>query len=264
MDAFWLSAAGTAFASAVFWLLKRIGWGPAVRSWQWIRRRMSSIRGRLSALGQRLGGALPHRQNKQMQDKTDSLRAEVESLQERVQELERRSRHTRWLELETRRNMYVRICRELAPDIRVASDYEPKVLVRLQNDVAPLIEDATVKYFSLVPSERKTNGDKWVADATLSEHIVALLGDSDNDETHLRLGVVVLDGSVKEVTLRWEDIQLVGPRSNRRAILTIDPERRTGAFQMLNDIVAATTVNDVGAILARNDRLLPSDGNISD
>ena len=264
MDTFWLSAAGTAFVSVLFWLLKLIGWGPAVRSWQRIHTGMSRILARLSAMGLRIVGALPHQQNKQLQGVTDSLRAEVESLQKRVRELEKRSRDTRWLELETRRKIYVRICRKLAPDIRVADDYEPKVLVRLPNDVASQLGEVTRAYFSLVPSDGRTNGNKWVADAELSKHIIALLANRNNDDTHLRLGVVTLDGSVKEVALRWEHIQPVGRTSNRRAILTIDAEWRLGGSEMLNDIVSSMTVTDVGAILARNNRLIPANSEIND
>lgn len=264
MDSFWLSAAGTAFVSVAFWLLKRIGWRPAVWSWQQIGRGVSRIRDCLSSMGSWVAGALPHRQHKQLQGETESLRDEVRSLRTCVRQLEKDSRDTRLLELETRRNIYVRICRTLAPDIRVADDYEPKVLVRLRNDVASLTHDAKHDYFSLVPSEGRTTGNKWVADATLSKYIIALLGNRDNDDTHLRLGVVTLDGSVRPMALRWENIQPVGRRSHRRAILTIDSEWCVGTVELLNDIVSAMIVGDVGAILTRNDRLIPSNSEVND
>ena len=192
-----------------------------------------------------------------------TLEEELERLRGRIEMLEEDCRETRWLELETRRDIYVRICRELAPDLRVADDYEPKILVTLRNDVVGLTDDAPGRYFSLVPSEGNPSSNKWVADASLSRYIVALLGSDDNDDTHLQLGVVGLDGNMRELAVRWDSIRHVrGASDLGRAILTIDSRWSMGASEMLNAIVSTLTINDVGAILVRHGRFVPSISNV--
>lgn len=216
-----------------------------------MRRFLSAIRGRVGTLS---GG-----RKRNLEREIKSLRGAVELMRERIERIDEDGRETRWLALETRRNIYSRICEPLAPDVHVASDYEPKVLVTLRNDVTGLTDDAKGEYFSLVPSEGSRNGNKWVADASLSRYIVSLMSDGEHDERHLRLGLVGLDGRVREVGVRWNDIQHVrGASEIGRAILTIDSRPHIGAFEKLNAIVATLTVNDVGAILIRHGRLVPA------
>ena len=202
---------------------------------------------------------LPHRQKRQLRQDVDALQEEMKSLRQRNDALEGDCRETRWLALETRRDIYVRICRGLAPDVRVASGYEPKVLVALRNHVADLTDGAEGSYFSLVPSEGDPASNRWVADGRLSKYIVALLGSEENADTHLRLGVIGLDGNPRTIQIRWDSIQHVrGAGDIGRAILTIEPQGSMGAFEMLNAIVASMTINDVGAILVRHGRLVPA------
>ena len=169
---FWIRVAATIVGGIVLsfmlWVLKQIGWTPAVKLWRLIGKGMSWVRGRLSLVKSRVVESLPHWKNKRLSGEAETLRGEVESLRERVQQLEENAKETRWLELETRRDAYVRICRKLASDIRVTASDGPRVLVKLENDVSDLSTEAQDGYFSLVPSKGKVNANKWIADVELS------------------------------------------------------------------------------------------------
>ena len=227
---------------------------------------MGRVYGKLLAARAWALAALPHRQNKQLRGDTQSLQGKVESLQNRVQQLAGFSKNTRWLELESRGAAYVHLCRKLAPDIVVGDSPEPKILVTLKNVVPGITDGVDGEYFYLVGPTRRESGDKpntstWVADAILSGLIAELLGSEETGDTHLRLGVVGLDGNEEALELRWGHIQVPrGADGTRRALLTIEGDSHfVRPVDTLKSIATVLGVRGVVAsCLARSNELHPN------
>jgi len=268
LTTFWLGVAATIVGSIVLsfvvWVLKQFEVTPAVKLWRLISKGISWIVGRLLLMSSRAVGILPHRRHKLLRGDTDSLQETVELLQERVQELEESVKETRWLELDTRRDTYRRVCHRLSPNVHVTAVDGPKVLVRIGNEVPGLSAADERQYFSMVPSEGKVNATKWIVDAELSRRILELFGDDENNDTYLRLIVVTLDDGESHFDLRWDQVRPIrAADGKRRAILTIErSDWSIGAFEVLNSIVAVLTVNAVAPILVKHDKLVPKDSKV--
>ncbi|MDE0256858.1 MAG: hypothetical protein OXR82_00540 [Gammaproteobacteria bacterium] len=186
----------------------------------------------------------------------EELKAEIESLRERIRKQETLSRENRFLELEARGDAYVRVCGRLAPHIRVDDAYEPKVLVRIQHDSAEVLTDRYGEYFSLVPSDGRTDGDRWVADASLSACVSDLHGKS---EATLRLGIVGVDGREQSWVVEWRRIDLIyRAADDYRAIFTVERDEHSVRLgDHMNAIVAALTIGPAAASYASKNILVP-------
>lgn len=231
----------------------------------WTGKRMNRIRGRLSGSGAWRAKISPsYRKSEQAQSETDLLRAEVELLQERVRQVEEFAKDTRWLELERRRDAYVRIGRKLAPDIIVADPRQPRILVTLKNEASGVTDDMNDVYFYLVAgakSKKKDNASEWVADEKLSRLVSELIATDEVVGSHLQLGVVRLDGNEELLEVRWGDIK-VERRANdvRCAILTIEDDLHfVRVVDTMKSIVTALKVNGpVAPSLAKRNELHPN------
>ncbi len=134
---------------------------------------------------------------------------EIVSFVERLQAQEVLSNRNRWLELESRRDAYARICRRRTrrtqQSIAVVSRHEPKILVTLRDSSDST--DTEIEYFTLTPS-KGIESNRWVANKELGARIRSL---QDKAKARPHLGIVWEHGSRVEYRL-YESftIQIVG------------------------------------------------------
>lgn len=228
-------------------------WRQVARGFRWVCQFLSGI-------ASTIGSILFHRRYKALAADLESLKDDVESLREQVNRQEVFSNENRWLELETRRDAYVRVCRKLAPDIVVAN-HEPKLLVRLKDvDLANVTYMEDDEYFYLVPFERDAHDNKWAADANLSRYIL----ESHDRETVLQLAVVQPNGGEWSLRVRWHQLSSeFFADKTQRAILTL-PAAPFGVapVDLMNSIIASLTVNSAGALIAKKGDLIPTDSRV--
>ena len=173
----------------------------------------------------------------------------IASFAERLHAQERFSDRNRWLELESRRDAYVRVCRRLTPSIYVADRYQPKILVTLTDSVPDF--DSEVEYFSITPSEN-IGSNKWVADKQLGKRIRKLQDDGD---VLPQLGIIWADGSRGGYDLyKSFSIQVVGS-ADYRAILEPKDDLLGRRMTALASVLALSGY--AAAELAGKDELFP-------
>lgn len=182
-------------------------------------------------------------------DRIGVLEAEVERLRQLSRSQLQMIDDNRLLELESRRDAYVRICREVAPHIDgLADPYEPKLVVSLH------LEDGAVQYHSIKPSGSISAG-KWIADRTLSAHIQATPQRGQQQDIDWKLGVVGQHGEEFGLTLGLNDLQLCHlANRERRTILHVRNLREAAMMRAL--VLPLMLGKQVAARLASKDTLL--------
>lgn len=198
---------------------------------------------------------MPNRRYESIVRELESLRAELVSLREQVSQQEAFGQDSRWLELQNRRDAYVRVCRELAPRIRVDNDQEPKLLVRLLTGVS---DDAEREYFWLVPSG-PVGKNKWVVHPQLSKRLSELY---DEGKKSASLGVMLSDGRESILELRRGQVTFAhGADNNLRAFLDLTRDS-SSLLSVADELTAmASILERVGSpasSFARQSRLIPT------
>ncbi|WP_419943477.1 hypothetical protein [Candidatus Palauibacter sp.] len=152
-----------------------------------------------------------HEEERRLKER-EELR-EIASFAERLHAQEMFSNRNRWLELESRRDAYARVCRRRTrrtqQSIQVVSRHEPKILVTLRDShvLDSDSENTEIEYFTLTPS-KGIESNRWVADKELGTRIRSL---QEKKEARPHLGIVWEHGSRVEYKL-YESfaVQIVG------------------------------------------------------
>lgn len=224
-------------ATALLAILRWIGFKPVVKLFSLARRCIGWTWSRLSSVVWRL---VPT-------GKEDSLLARqmrMNWLQDQIRNHEVLIHENRWLTLELRRDTYVRTCRELAPNIHVDEDREPKVLVWIRDSNKP-------EYSWLTPSDEK---NKWATHPDLSRRLSDLF--EEGSDVSLR---VVLPNGLADLEIKPQHVSYVPYADNtHRAILTLEPS--PGLYSVVDEMNATILLlGRMGwpaAALAKESRLI--------
>ena len=212
-----------------------------------LRGEVGKLVGDVDGLHQRLvsGASSADHESKADQQELDILREAVTALRDTQNQIREVIVASRWLELEGRRDTYVRICRKLAPNIEVHGR-EPKVLARMADQDGP--------YSYLMPYG--DGHDEWLAESALSDTISAAIRDGA-----AKLLLVKLDGSHLPMDIRASQVKFIQmhPGEAQRAIIRLESSA-PGQLLVMDHLLAIKVilaVGHVGAILAKEGTLDP-------
>ena len=172
-------------------------------------------------------------------------------IQDQIRRHERLIHENRYLALQNRRDAYVRVCRQLAPDIHVDSDHEPKLLVWIRDGNEP-------EYVWLTPSGEIEN-NRWATHPDLSRRLSELF---EGGSGSVWLSVVLPYGRVAGLEIKTRHVSYVPYADNtHRAILTLEPF--SGLYSVVDEMKAIIlllgTIGWPAAALAKKNSLIPSE-----